>query len=366
MTAWVVALPARRQWPPAFVWLPALLVGAACAVAPVYLALRAVQSPEAAWEALSAGSTLRLTLNSAALAAATTVLATAIALPLAWLTTRTDLPGRRLITVARGAAAGGSFLHRGDGRDLGLRAARLAARRTRAARGDAAALDLRLRRRDGRARAVHVPLPVAYAEAGPRRPRPAPRGAVAGLRIRALDDVPPRRAAAAAAGADRRRAAGRALRDLGLRRRLVAALRLADARALRALRVGLRLRRGGGARPRADGARLRGRRLRGLDPRRAPLPQRARLGASRDARTAWPLALAGARLRLGRAHARAGRAGRRARLLARARPRRRRGDAGPRRGGRRLADRRRPRRGGSRRRRHSPSRCSRRATATSR
>ena len=99
MTAWVVALPARRQWPPAFVWLPALLVGAACAVAPVYLALRAVQSPEAAWEALSAGSTLRLTLNSAALAAATTVLATAIALPLAWLTTRTDLPGRRLITV---------------------------------------------------------------------------------------------------------------------------------------------------------------------------------------------------------------------------------------------------------------------------
>ena len=88
-----------ERGPPPALWLPALLVGAACAVPPAYLLARAAQSPEAAWEALRAGSTLRLAWNTAALAAAATALATALALPIAWLTARTDLPARRLLGV---------------------------------------------------------------------------------------------------------------------------------------------------------------------------------------------------------------------------------------------------------------------------
>ena len=88
-----------ERGPPPALWLPALLVGAACAVPPAYLLARAGQSPEAAWEALRAGSTLRLAWNTAALAAAATALATALALPIAWLTARTDLPARRLLAV---------------------------------------------------------------------------------------------------------------------------------------------------------------------------------------------------------------------------------------------------------------------------
>ena len=105
MTARLIALPARRApllgqgWPPPVILLPALLVGALCAIPPVYLLVRAGQSPEAAWEAITASSTLGLALRTAALAAATTALAAAIALPLAWLTTRTDLPGRRALSI---------------------------------------------------------------------------------------------------------------------------------------------------------------------------------------------------------------------------------------------------------------------------
>ena len=99
MTAWLIPLPVRRAWPPALLWLPALLVGAACAVPPAYLLVRAGESPAEAWAAVASGSTLSLTLRTVALAAGTTALATALALPLAWLTTRTDLPGRRLVAI---------------------------------------------------------------------------------------------------------------------------------------------------------------------------------------------------------------------------------------------------------------------------
>jgi len=105
MTARLLALPAPRAslighgWPPPVILLPALLVGALCAIPPVYLLVRAGQSPEAAWEAVAASSTLGLALRTAALAAGATALAAAIALPLAWLTTRTDLPGRRVLGI---------------------------------------------------------------------------------------------------------------------------------------------------------------------------------------------------------------------------------------------------------------------------
>ncbi len=105
MTARLLALPARRTapfglgWPPAVILIPALLVGALCAVPPLYLVVRAGQSPEAAWEAVTASSTLGLLLRTVVLAAAATALAAAIALPLAWLTTRTDLPLRRPLAI---------------------------------------------------------------------------------------------------------------------------------------------------------------------------------------------------------------------------------------------------------------------------
>ncbi|MCY4616871.1 MAG: iron ABC transporter permease [Chloroflexi bacterium] len=108
MTVREAALPLRRavrvrlpgeRGPSAALWIPALLVGMACVIPPVYLFVRAGQSPDAAWDALLAGSTLRLVWNTAALAFGATALATALALPLAWLTVRTDLPARRLMTV---------------------------------------------------------------------------------------------------------------------------------------------------------------------------------------------------------------------------------------------------------------------------
>jgi iron(III) transport system permease protein len=94
-TTWLV----ERAWPPMVVWLPALLVGSAFAVPPIYLVVRASQSPVAAWEAVWSVTTLSLTMRTVALAASTTTLAVILALPLAWLTARTDLPGRRIWAI---------------------------------------------------------------------------------------------------------------------------------------------------------------------------------------------------------------------------------------------------------------------------
>ena len=108
MTVREAALPLRRavrarlngeDGPAAALWLPALLVGTACAIPPLYLLVRAGQAPEAARDALLTGAALQLAWNTAALAAATAALAAAIALPIAWLTVRTDMPARRLMGV---------------------------------------------------------------------------------------------------------------------------------------------------------------------------------------------------------------------------------------------------------------------------
>ena len=90
---------ATRRGPSLPLALSALLVAAVCALPPAYLVLRAADSPEAAWRALRAASTLSLVVRTAALALATTALAAALAVPLAWLTVRTDLPARRVLAV---------------------------------------------------------------------------------------------------------------------------------------------------------------------------------------------------------------------------------------------------------------------------
>lgn len=89
-----------RAWRvPAPLLLGALAVAAICLVPPVYLVVRASDDLAVARDAILDGGTLRLTLRTLALSATVTALAAAIALPLAWLTTSTDLPWRRAFAV---------------------------------------------------------------------------------------------------------------------------------------------------------------------------------------------------------------------------------------------------------------------------
>ncbi|MBA3797401.1 MAG: iron ABC transporter permease, partial [Chloroflexi bacterium] len=65
----------------------------------VYLVIRASGADERALDLLVRPRTLELLVSSVALSAGVGLGATLLGLPLAWLTTRTDLPGRRLWTV---------------------------------------------------------------------------------------------------------------------------------------------------------------------------------------------------------------------------------------------------------------------------
>ena len=73
-----------------------LLIGGLAALPIAYLAIVVVGQPEASWQTIWSSRTLSLIGRSAGLAAAVTATAIAIAVPLAWLTSRTDLPGRRI------------------------------------------------------------------------------------------------------------------------------------------------------------------------------------------------------------------------------------------------------------------------------
>lgn len=75
------------------------IVALACAVPIGYLLIVVAGEPRAAWDAVWRPETLALLVRSAGLALAVAAGATAIAVPLAWLTARTDLPGRRAWTV---------------------------------------------------------------------------------------------------------------------------------------------------------------------------------------------------------------------------------------------------------------------------
>ncbi len=93
--------PARRRSAGQIALLaPALAVGALMLAPLFYLVLRALQADTATVASLLLRPrTLDLIVNTAALAAGVLVLTTLIALPLAWLTTRTDLPGRRVLNI---------------------------------------------------------------------------------------------------------------------------------------------------------------------------------------------------------------------------------------------------------------------------
>jgi iron(III) transport system permease protein len=97
------AAPATRQGAARRLSVPllaaALLVGAAVALPGAYLLVVVGGDARAAFETLWERQTFELLLRSLALAAAVAAGATALALPIAWLTVRSDLPGRRTWAV---------------------------------------------------------------------------------------------------------------------------------------------------------------------------------------------------------------------------------------------------------------------------
>jgi len=86
---------AATRRPPLVVWLPAAIVALLVMVPIGYLLVRAWEAGPAAWESLLRPKTARVVINSVVLACGVALTSTVIAVPLAWLTTRTDLPGRR-------------------------------------------------------------------------------------------------------------------------------------------------------------------------------------------------------------------------------------------------------------------------------
>lgn len=82
-------------------WIPAILVAAAMLVPAVYLVVAASERSAAEIVAqVTSASTLRLLGRTLLLAVSVTSASVLLAIPLAWLTVRTDLPGRRFFAVA--------------------------------------------------------------------------------------------------------------------------------------------------------------------------------------------------------------------------------------------------------------------------
>ncbi|MDH3943699.1 MAG: ABC transporter permease subunit, partial [Anaerolineae bacterium] len=80
-------------------WLPALLAAGVVLLPVFYLVLRAAGAPNGIWENILQLDTLATMARTLWLALAVTALSAAIAVPIAWLTVRTDLPGRYFWTV---------------------------------------------------------------------------------------------------------------------------------------------------------------------------------------------------------------------------------------------------------------------------
>jgi iron(III) transport system permease protein len=91
---------ASRRRPPGVVWVPASLVAAALVLPLAYLFVRSLEDGWAGVvEVVADGETFAVLGRSVLLAAVVTGASVAVAVPLAWLTARTDLPGRRAWAV---------------------------------------------------------------------------------------------------------------------------------------------------------------------------------------------------------------------------------------------------------------------------
>lgn len=91
--------PLPSTWGPLILWGPAILVAVAILLPPAYLLIRALGAGLDAWHLVFRIRTLRILGRTAWLALTVTAASAAIAVPLAWLTVRTDLPLRRLWAV---------------------------------------------------------------------------------------------------------------------------------------------------------------------------------------------------------------------------------------------------------------------------
>ena len=88
-----------RRPPAPLVFTAAAIVGLV-ALPLIYLAVRAIEGGGRAWDVLFSRGLLELVVDTGVLVVAVTGTAVAVGLPLAWLTTRTDLPGRELWATA--------------------------------------------------------------------------------------------------------------------------------------------------------------------------------------------------------------------------------------------------------------------------
>ena len=86
-------------WPPAIIWIPAVLVAVLVLLPVVYLVLRTLGAGGEVWDLLLRNRTLEILGRSVFLVIAVTGVSVAVSLPLAWLTTRTDLPFRQVWSV---------------------------------------------------------------------------------------------------------------------------------------------------------------------------------------------------------------------------------------------------------------------------
>ena len=89
----------RPGWPSAVVWLPAVGVAAALLLPPAYLVVRTVDAGSDVGDVLFRLRVLEILGRTLVLVAAVTVGSIILAIPLAWLTVRTDLPFRKTWAV---------------------------------------------------------------------------------------------------------------------------------------------------------------------------------------------------------------------------------------------------------------------------
>ena len=98
-TAGLRSLAGGRSAPPAVIWVPALAVGAALLLPLVYLVVRTFDSGGEVWDLLFRQRVAAILGRTILLVVTVTGATVILALPLAWLTTRTDLPLRRAWVV---------------------------------------------------------------------------------------------------------------------------------------------------------------------------------------------------------------------------------------------------------------------------
>jgi len=98
-TAGLRSLTGGRSIPPAVIWVPALFVGAALLLPLVYLVVRTFDSGGGVWDLLFRQRIAAILGRTILLVATVTAASIVLAVPLAWLTTRTDLPFRRVWVV---------------------------------------------------------------------------------------------------------------------------------------------------------------------------------------------------------------------------------------------------------------------------